>query len=55
MRTSSQLLGVNSPYGSMVLSENFILENWNKHNLKVIKILEGIIDTRQDLVILQKI
>ena len=55
MRTSSQLVGVNSPYGSMALSKNFILENWNKHDLKVIKILEGIIDTRQDLVILKKI
>jgi len=54
MRNSSQLLGVKSPYGSMALSENFIYKNWNKHNLKVLDIIEGIIDTRQDLVILQK-
>ena len=54
LRTSSQLVGVKSAYGSMALSKCFINKNWNKYNLEVIDIIEGVIGTRQDLVILKK-
>ena len=54
LRTSSQLVGVKSAYGSMALSKDFVYKNWNKYNLEVIEILEGVVGTRQDLVILKK-
>lgn len=54
LRTSSQLVGVKSAYGSMALSKCFINKNWNKYNLEVIDIIEGVVGTRQDLVILKK-
>jgi ubiquinone/menaquinone biosynthesis C-methylase UbiE len=53
-RASSQLVGVKSAYGSMALSKCFINKNWNKYNLEVIDIIEGVVGTRQDLVILKK-
>lgn len=53
-RNASQLVGVKSPYGIMVMNESFIYKNWNRYNFEVLDIIKGIITTRQDLVILRK-
>jgi ubiquinone/menaquinone biosynthesis C-methylase UbiE len=53
-RNASQLVGVKSPYGIMVMNESFIYKNWNRHNFEVLDVIKGIITTRQDLVILRK-
>lgn len=53
-RNASQLVGVKSPYGIMVMSEKYVDQNWNKYNLEVVDFIKGIITTRQDLVILRK-
>ena len=54
LRNASQLVGVKSPYGIMVMSEKYIYQNWNKYNLEIVDIIKGIITTRQDLVVLRK-
>ena len=54
LKNASQLIGVTKPYGMMVLNKSFINENWNKYDLEVVDIIEGIITTRQDLVVLRK-
>ncbi|MDA9145668.1 class I SAM-dependent methyltransferase [Candidatus Pelagibacter sp.] len=54
LKNASQLRGVKKPYGMMVIDKSFIKKNWNKYNLEVVDIIEGIITTRQDLVVLRK-
>jgi SAM-dependent methyltransferase len=54
LRNASQLVGVKNEYGMMALSKSYINDNWNKDNLEVVDIIEGIIGTRQDLVVLRK-
>ena len=41
-------------FEKMVQDKCFINKNWNKYNLEVIDIIEGVVGTRQDLVILKK-
>jgi len=54
LRNASQLVGVKKPYGIMVMSKSFIQTHWNSHGLEVVDIIEGIITTRQDLIVLRK-
>ncbi|MFN0037958.1 MAG: class I SAM-dependent methyltransferase [Burkholderiales bacterium] len=54
MKLASQMVGVERSYGNTVLSPAFIGRNWNNDLFEVVSILEGVIDTRQDLVVLRR-
>jgi len=47
-------LGSQDSYGNTVLSPQYILKEWNTDYFDVVDIVEGIIDHRQDLVILKR-
>lgn len=46
--------GVTGSYGNAVLSSQYILKEWNTDYFEVLDIIEGIIDNRQDLVVLKR-
>lgn len=54
LRIASLFVGVEGSYGSMIMSPEFIRKEWNTSYFDVIDIVEGIIDYRQDLVILRR-
>ena len=55
IKFGSKFIGINRTYGTTVISPSYIKAHWIKHGLDVISVLEGIIDHRQDLVVLKKV
>ncbi|MGH8511613.1 MAG: class I SAM-dependent methyltransferase [Gammaproteobacteria bacterium] len=54
LRGASFLVGVEGSYGNMAMSLEHIKKEWDTEQFQVIDIIEGIIDYRQDLVILKR-
>ena len=54
LRVTSLAVGVDGSYGNTVMSPNYIKKEWNSSFFEVINIVEGIIDCRQDLIILRR-
>jgi SAM-dependent methyltransferase len=54
LRIASNLVGVERSYGNTVVSADYVRENWSNGDLDVVQIIEGIIDHRQDLVVMRK-
>lgn len=54
LRIASRLVGVEGSYGHTVISPQYVRSEWGTDKFHVIDILEGIIDSRQDLVILRR-
>ncbi len=54
LKITAQMVGVEGSYGSMVLSSAYIRENWDGDLFEVTDIIEGIIDHRQDLVVMRR-
>lgn len=54
LRIASVFVGVEHSYGRIVLSPRFIRETWGQHSFEVVDVVEGIVDRRQDLVILRR-
>jgi SAM-dependent methyltransferase len=50
----SKYLGIEGTYGTTAMSPDYILEHWTEFGFAVDAILEGIIDHRQDLVVLRR-
>jgi len=50
----SKYLGIEGTYGTTAMSPDYILEHWTEFGFAVEMILEGIIDHRQDLVVLRR-
>jgi SAM-dependent methyltransferase len=48
------LKGIDRSYGSTVMTPDFIRQNWTVAGFQVVDVIEGIIDWRQDLVVLRK-
>ena len=48
------LVGIDKSYGSTVMTPEFIRENWSGVGFEVVAIVQGIIDYRQDLIVLHK-
>jgi SAM-dependent methyltransferase len=48
------LVGIDKSYGNTVMTPEFIYENWSKVGFKVVTVVEGIVDYRQDLIVLHK-
>jgi SAM-dependent methyltransferase len=48
------LRGIDQSYGSTVMTPEFVRENWPAAGFEVVNVVEGIIDARQDLVILRR-
>jgi SAM-dependent methyltransferase len=48
------MLGIDRSYGSTVMTPEFIRENWVSQGFDLKAIVEGVIDNRQDLVVLHK-
>jgi len=48
------LNGIDRSYGSTVMTPEFIRDNWTVNQFEVVDIIEGLIDWRQDLVVLNK-
>ena len=47
-------VGIEGSYGNTVLTPEFIRSNWPACGFEVVEVVEGIIDARQDLVILRR-
>ena len=54
MRIAAQLVGVTGSYGNTIMSPDYIKQNWASDYFEVVNIIEGIIDYRQDLVVLRR-
>lgn len=54
MRKTSVLLGIKDSYGNTVLSKKYIDENFQNSQVEVVAIVEGVIDFRQDLIVLRR-
>jgi ubiquinone/menaquinone biosynthesis C-methylase UbiE len=54
LKITSVLRGIERSYGHTVLSTDYIRENWNTPEFEVTDILEGLIDLRQDLIVLRR-
>ena len=54
LRAASLMLGIKDSCGNTVLSRKYIDEHWNNEMVEVVAVIEGIIDFRQDLVILRR-
>ncbi len=50
----STLVGIDKSYGATVMTPEFIRETWTRAGFEVAAIIEGIIDCRQDLIVLHK-
>jgi hypothetical protein len=48
------LVGIDKSYGSTVMTPDYIFRNWSSAGFKVISVIEGITDYRQDLIVLHK-
>ncbi|MGA3080474.1 MAG: class I SAM-dependent methyltransferase [Terracidiphilus sp.] len=48
------MVGIDKSYGSTAMTPEYIFDKWNSVGFKVISIVEGIIDNRQDLIVLHK-
>ena len=48
-------LGIQGSYGNTVVSRGFVEENWQKYELSLLGYIPGIIDGRQDLIVLEKL
>jgi ubiquinone/menaquinone biosynthesis C-methylase UbiE len=46
--------GIGGSYGNAVMTPEFIKENWPKSGFEVLGISEGVIDSRQDVVVLRR-
>lgn len=54
LKITSHLIGVEGSYGNTIMSPEYIRMKWNTSYFNVTGIIEGIIDYRQDLVILRR-
>jgi len=54
LKITSLVVGIEGSYGNTALSKEFIKTHWNNRHFEVIDVIEGIIDFRQDLVILKR-
>jgi len=48
------LRGINQSYGSTIMTPEFIRETWPAAGFEVLDVIEGIVDARQDLIILRR-
>ena len=46
--------GIGGSYGNTIMTPDFIKKNWVLAGFEVLGISEGVIDTRQDLVVLRR-
>lgn len=53
-KVASLLVGIEGSYGNTVLAPQYIRSEWGDADFEVLDIIEGIIDYRQDLVILRR-
>ena len=51
---ANTFMGIDLSYGNTVLLPSYIRENWPQHGVEVLAIIEGIIDKRQDLIVMRK-
>jgi ubiquinone/menaquinone biosynthesis C-methylase UbiE len=51
---ASGLVGIHNSYGNTALSPEYIRQNWSISGLTVTDVIEGVIDDRQDLVVLRR-
>ncbi len=51
---ASTMVGVERSYGNAILSPALVRDTWNVGGLQVTGVIEGVIDNRQDLVVLEK-
>ena len=47
-------MGIDGSYGNTVLTPEYIRNNWSRSGFEVVDVIEGIIDHRQDLVVLRR-
>jgi len=47
--------GVEGTYGNTVITPEYIRNNWSQYGFEIVDIIQGIIDYRQDLVVMQKL
>lgn len=54
MKIATPLVGVDGTYGNTMMSPEYIRKHWNSNFFDVVDIVEGVIDYRQDLVVLRR-
>jgi ubiquinone/menaquinone biosynthesis C-methylase UbiE len=50
----NRVYGIEGTYGCTVMTPDYIRENWSRFGFEVVDVIEGVIDYRQDLVVLRK-
>jgi ubiquinone/menaquinone biosynthesis C-methylase UbiE len=54
MRKEGKYLGIQGSYGSTVMTPEYIADHWNSASLEVVNVIEGVVDNRQDIVVLKR-
>jgi SAM-dependent methyltransferase len=54
VKVATPFVGIAGTYGNTVLSREHVMREWSKGPFEVVRIIEGIIDYRQDLVVLRR-
>lgn len=54
LKSASLMIGIEGSYGNTALSPEHIVAEWESELLEVIGVIEGVIDFRQDLVLLRR-
>lgn len=54
IRAGSKYIGILGGYGNTVMSRTYVAENWAVHSLQVVDVIEGVVDNRQDIVVLKR-
>jgi SAM-dependent methyltransferase len=55
MRQGSKYIGIDGSYGSTVMSRSYVMEHWASDSLEVVDVIDGVIDNRQDIVVLRRL
>jgi SAM-dependent methyltransferase len=54
MKIATMAAGIDGSYGNILLSQDYVRSEWCKYGFEVVNIIEGIIDFRQDLIVLRR-
>jgi hypothetical protein len=53
--TGAKYAGVDGSYGNTAMTADYVREHWNGHGFEIISVVEGVIDRRQDVVVLRRV
>ena len=54
LRRETKYIGIQGSYGSTVMTPDYVADHWASAALEVVRVIEGVVDNRQDIVVLRR-